>query len=234
MRLNVYVSHAGLCSRRQADEYIFSGKIKVNNKIVRAPWFRVKKGDKVAFEGRELLSPVGKVYLVMNKPPGYICTLNDKFAAKKITDLLPENIGRVYPVGRLDKNSRGLLLLTNDGDFMQKIIHPRHEIEKEYVVWVSPSFSALDFKKIRRGILTEKDCLTVKSLKEIVSFPRKSKMRVVLTEGRKRHIRRIFENLGYRILSLKRVRIGKLKLGYLREGEFRVIPRRVAERALER
>ena len=131
MRLNLYISGAGVCSRRKADELIKNGYVRVNGKKVIQPYIDVSEKDTVTVN-RKSISPEKYVYIALNKPTGYICTLKDKFATKKITDLIPKSFGRVYPVGRLDKDSSGLIILTNDENFTQQLSHPSFNVEKEY------------------------------------------------------------------------------------------------------
>ncbi len=222
MRLNRYIASSGYSSRRKADILIREGKVIVNGQIIREPWYRVNPGDSVIVKGRRIeLSKY--TYIVLNKPKGFIVTRKDKFAKNTIYRLLPKEFRNLFPVGRLDKNSRGLLLLTNDGKFCYKYTHPKFEVEKEYLLLVKGLFSKENINKACQGIKEGKDLLKVKNITIQKVYPDKTELAVVVTEGKKRHLRRLFSSLGFRVLDLKRIRMGKFSLGNLKEGYFRVI-----------
>ena len=222
MRLNRYIASSGYSSRRKADILIREGKVIVNGQIIREPWYRVNPGDSVIVKGRRIeLSKY--TYIVLNKPKGFIVTRKDKFAKNTIYRLLPKEFRNLFPVGRLDKNSRGLLLLTNDGEFCYKYTHPKFEVEKEYLLLVKGLFSKENINKACQGIKEGKDLLKVKNITIQKVYPDKTELAVVVTEGKKRHLRRLFSSLGFRVLDLKRIRMGKFSLGNLKEGYFRVI-----------
>jgi pseudouridine synthase len=156
MRLNKFVAHSGICSRRQAAELVKAGKIKVNGNVVLEPFYLVQKEDKVEYEGKQLLLEEKKVYLLLNKPKDYITTLSDDRGRKTVMDLIDPNIKeRIYPVGRLDRATTGLLLLTNDGELAQKLAHPSHEIKKFYHVRLDKPVSQQDIDKIAAGLQLE-------------------------------------------------------------------------------
>jgi len=222
MRLNLYISTSGHCSRRKADVLIKDGKITVGSKVITEPWFNVEPGMSVKAEGKPLKGE-DKVYLVFNKPKGVTTTLSDKFAEKKIIDFIPKSFGRVYPVGRLDKLSRGLLILTNDGDLCYRLSHPKFEIEKEYIVLVKGSLDISIHKKLIGGVSSGEDILRVKSADIKKIRHDEFSVRVIVCEGKKRHLRRLFESFGLKVLDLRRVRVGPFELGDLKEGSFRVI-----------
>ncbi len=222
MRLNVYLARCGAASRRKADELIKKGAVQVNGEKILEPFVDVKDGDSVKLYGK-LLSPAGCVYIALNKPKGYTSTVKDRFAEKKITDLIPASYGKLFPVGRLDKNSSGLIILTNDGQFANLITHPRYQVEKEYEVIVSRPFKSEDARILKEGITDEGEQLRAASIKPLKQFPGRSLLSVVMKEGKKREVRRMFECLGYRIIELKRVRIGKIFLGHLKTGGYRLL-----------
>lgn len=222
MRLNLYISTSGHCSRRKADLLIKEGKVKVNGRIVTEPWFNVEDGSSVKV-GDALIAGKAKVYLLFNKPKGVTTTLSDKFAEKKITDYLPKSLGRVYPVGRLDKLSRGLIILTNDGNLCYSISHPKFEIEKEYVLLVKGRLDDSIYIKLKNGVHDGPDILKVKSAQIEKTGRDEFNVRVIVCEGKKRHLRRLFESLGFKVLDLKRTRIGPFRLGDLKEGSYRII-----------
>ena len=233
MRLNLYISRAGVCSRRKADELIKNGYVRVNGKKVIQPYIDVSEEDTVTVN-RKSISPEKYVYIALNKPTGYICTLKDKFATKKITDLIPKSFGRVYPVGRLDKNSSGLIILTNDGNFTQQLSHPSFNVEKEYEVTVIPKFKKEDIDILKKGIMDADEKLSVVSLEIIKSYPTKSIILMILKEGKKREIRRMLSHLRYHILKLKRIRIGNIHLDDLPLEKYRSLSKQEINEVLQK
>ncbi|MBN2483665.1 MAG: rRNA pseudouridine synthase [Candidatus Omnitrophica bacterium] len=226
MRLNKYIAQSGVCSRRHADELIGEGRVKVNGEVVRTPGIQVVPGDQVSVDHQPLRASE-LVYVIMNKPAGVTSTVEDPFAQKKIVDMVPSRLGRLYPVGRLDKDSRGLIILTNDGDLCQKLTHPRFEIEKEYVVLADgrvPQSACLRFK---RGIKDQGELLKVTSVRIQGYRGDQTVLQVIVKEGKKRHLRRLFAYVGYPVRDLKRVRIGNIRLGNLAEGEFKIVDKKI-------
>lgn len=226
MNLNVHIAKSGLCSRRKADNLIKEGSVTVNGVVVREPWRPVAAGDAVAVKGRALVTEK-HVYIIFNKPYGVTSTVEDRHAEKKIVDLVPKSMGRVYPVGRLDKMSRGLIILTNDGELCNRLTHPRYEIEKEYYVTIAGRADEGLLSKLRKGVEDAGELLAVKFASIHSADEKRSCVNVVVCEGKKRHIRRLFLALGFRVLDLRRVRIGSLQLGSLKEGEYQVLTRDV-------
>jgi len=226
MNLNIVIARTGFCARRKADVYIKEGKVSVNGEIVKTPWYDVKDTDSVRVGGKPV-DIENQVYIIVNKPKGVITTLDDKFASRKIVDCIPKKYGRVFPVGRLDKDSRGLLILTNDGDLCYKLTHPKFEVEKEYLVLVNGVVDNTALKKLIKGVREGADLLKVKSCFVIKSKSGRSALKVIIHEGKKRHIRRLFEALGFSILDLKRQRIGRLYLRNLKEGSYRVLDKKM-------
>jgi 23S rRNA pseudouridine2605 synthase len=224
MRLNQFIAKSGFCSRRKAGDLIKKGTVNINGTVVYEPWREVRDKDVVTVGGRTLQTKKN-VYVLFNKPKGVTATLKDAFAHKKITDYLPKTLGRIYPVGRLDKDSHGLLILTNDGDLCYRLTHPRFEVEKEYVLWVKGRVTPAMVTMLKKGIRDGGDLLKVKSASVGISKNNNTKITVVISEGKKRHLRRLFGHLGLGIVDLQRRRIGKLRLGGLREGNFKVIDR---------
>lgn len=228
MRLNQYLAKSGVASRRKAEKLIKQNKITINSKCINAPYHQVKSTDIVKLENK-IIEPKKNIYLLVNKPKGVTTTCSDRFAKTTILELIPENLlnhnkspeqQRIYPIGRLDKDSTGLLILTNDGNFCYKITHPKFEIEKEYVLELSKKLKTNDYQKAKKGVLDDNQILKVKDI-----FPIKkiNSVKVIVTEGKKRHLRRLFRKLGYQILSLKRVRIGQLRLNRLDEGKVKIM-----------
>jgi len=222
MKLNAFISRSGFCSRRKAAAFIKEGKVKVNAKVIYEPWYELKEKDCVKI-GSKALHTERNIYIILNKPRGTTATSEDKFAEKKVTDLIPKHLGRVYPVGRLDKDSRGLMILTNDGDLCNKLTHPRFEVEKEYLLKVKGKPDAAAIEKMKKGIRDGGDFLNIKSAFIRWSKTSKTQIKVIVCEGKKRHLRRLFNRAGFPVLDLKRERIGRLRLGDLAEGAFKVI-----------
>lgn len=219
MRLNLYIAKTGLASRRKADELIKSGKVTVNGSKVDQPFVRVNRDDQVRVSGK-LLKPKEYIYLLFNKPKGVTTTLRDKFAVKTIADFIPKQYKGIYPVGRLDKNSSGLLILTNDGDFCYRLTHPKFLVDKEYLVELRGALTVSSCQKARKGVEDEGERLKVKKIKIVKKSQENTLCKVIVTEGKKRHLRRLFRQLGYPVRDLKRVRVGNLTLGNLRPGKY--------------
>ncbi len=231
MKLNTYIAHAGVCSRRNAALLIKAGKVRLNGMTVTAPWTEVNDKDKILVNKRPI-STSKHIYIVFNKPKGVTTTLEDKYALKKVIDFIPPDIGRVYPVGRLDKDSRGLLILTNDGDLCNRLTHPSFGIEKEYEVLVRGRIDEQTVKGLKRGITDGAEHLSVKSAVVTSTGSNGTLIRTVVCEGKKRHIRRLFERFGMDVKDLKRVRVAGLKLGDIHNGHFRVLDKRTIYRLL--
>ena len=224
MKLNVYIAKSGYCSRRKADTLIKEGSVKVGKQVILEPWYNVKSGDSVNVGGR-VLAVENNVYIVFNKPYGVTSTVEDKFASRKIVDMVPKDMGRLYPVGRLDRMSRGLIIITNDGVLCQKLTHPKFEVEKEYVVTVRAAMPENFPAKLVNGVDEGGDFLSVKSAEVVSKNEKKTVISVIGCEGKNRHIRRLFSKLGASVLDLQRVRIGGLVLSHLKEGAFKMLKR---------
>lgn len=204
MRLNKYIAHSGLCSRRQAAEYVKNGQIQLNGAVFINPAYEVQEGDEVKFKGKILKPELRQVYLLMNKPKDTVTTLSDEKGRRTVMDLLPSTVTeRVYPVGRLDRATTGLLLLTNDGDLTKKLSHPSHEIKKVYHVVLERPVSEKDLQLIRNGLNLEDGLAEVDGVSHIKNTP-KNEVGIELHSGRNRIIRRIFEHLNYDVKRLDR------------------------------
>jgi 23S rRNA pseudouridine2605 synthase len=229
LRLNLFIAKSGHCSRRKADRLIAAGKVSVNGSIVREPFLRVGDDDVVSINGKTL-SRKEYIYIVFHKPRGVVSSRKDWFARRTIMDYLPERFKNVYPVGRLDKESSGLLLLTNDGDFCYRLTHPKFLVEKEYLVTVAGRIAPDILKRAKDGLPCGGEYLKADRI-DIVSREKKFTIcRVVVHEGKKRHIRRLFKALGLRVIELMRLRIGKLVLRDLAPGRYRMAAKRELDR----
>lgn len=227
MKLNVLIAKSGHCSRRAATELIKSGKVTVGGEIVLEPWHEARPDDEISIAGKPLARQERLVYVVLNKPKGVTSTLEDRFAKEKVTDLIPKKYGRLYPVGRLDKESRGLIILTNDGELCHKLTHPRFEVVKEYILTVKGVPDAKTLSQAERGIFDGQERLKVLSARLVSTTKIKSILNVALHEGKKRHLRRLFLYLGNPVTDVRRVRIGNLQLGDLKEGAHRILPKKI-------
>jgi 23S rRNA pseudouridine2605 synthase len=223
MRLNKYISYSGYTSRRKADDLIFQGKVKVNNKVEKNPGYRVDVDkDVVTVEGKELKQDNKLIYIMLNKPTDVITSVDDQFDRKTVVDLVKID-ERVYPVGRLDYDSSGLILLTNDGDLTYKLTHPKHEIYKKYFVKVNKFLSDKEIYTLKKGVVID-GYMTNNSKIEVISKNRgHTNMYVSIDEGRNRQIRKMFKTQGADVLTLKRISIGNLTLGNLKEGNWRYL-----------
>lgn len=222
-RLNKYLSQAGVASRRRADVLIAAGRVKVNGSPVTVAGAKVDEAaDRVEVDGK-LVSPVsGHLYIMLHKPRGYVSTVRDPHATRSALDLVKVR-QRLYPVGRLDKDSEGLLLLTDDGELTQRLTHPRFEHEKEYRLMVAGTPTEANLQRLRRGIELE-DGPTVPAGVELEgSAGGGTWLRITLHEGRKRQLRRMCEAIGHPVHRLIRVRIGTLRLGDLAPGKWRFL-----------
>jgi len=222
VRLNVYIAQGSKYSRRKADGLIQSGVVTVNNAVMRLPYYQVQAADAVCVHGQKIV-PEKRFYVLMNKPRGYTCTREDVHAERKVTDLLPAGLRELYPVGRLDKNSRGLLLLTNDGEFCFQVTHPRFEIEKEYRVVVSPAIKKADIDRLqgKKGLSIGGEWYSIRSVRVVSDDMAGSIVLLTCAEGKKRHVRLIFSAMGYSVRDLQRVRIGTLRVDGIPEGGYR-------------
>lgn len=222
IRLNRYIAGSGLCSRREADEFIKKGVITVNGKQITDLGTRVTRDDDIRYKGRKLSSEK-KVYILMNKPAGYVTTVEDPHAEHTVMDIVrnacPE---RVYPVGRLDKDTTGILLLTNDGDLTRKLTHPRFERKKIYHVFLDKPVTKADLSKLAAGIILEGETIAVDSVAYADPDDRKQ-IGLELHSGQNRIIRRLFEALGYRVRKLDRVYFAGLTKKNLPRGKWRFL-----------
>jgi len=218
MRLQKFLSQAGIASRRKAEELILAGKIKINGQVADRLGTTVDEmADEVEYLNKKIGLPGQKVYIALNKPAGYI-TSTASGQGKSVLDLVKMK-GRIYPAGRLDKDSSGLLILTNDGEFANLITHPRFGGQKEYFVVLDRDLQPKDTEKLQSGFAL--DGQRLKPVK--IAAARNKSCRLILTEGINRQIRRMLGRLGYTVVKLKRIRIGKLELGALKEGQWKKI-----------
>jgi 23S rRNA pseudouridine2605 synthase len=220
VRLNRFLALAGLSSRRGAEEYIRHGRVTVNGQLSTNLATQVAPSDQVKVDG-QIVRTQEFVYLLLNKPADYLTTRSDERSRKTIYDLLPADLPNLAHVGRLDKESEGLLLLTNDGDLAFRITHPKFKLEKEYLVTLDREIEAEDSAKTKKGVYLAEGRARFEAIAKV--NPRQ--VRVVLTQGMKRQVRRVFAALGYKVRRLQRVRIGPLTDLGLRSGQVRFLSR---------
>ena len=221
-RLNKFIASSGLCSRRKADELIEGGKVFVNGKKVTELGFTVEDKDKVVIDGK-LVRPVKHEYYRFYKPAGYITTSDDEKGRKTIYDLLPENMYNLKPVGRLDKDSTGLLILTNDGDLINELTHPSVKVPKIYLVTVDSRMHPHEFEKMAKGIEIEPGKIAYADVTVLEADSKHTTMQIVLYQGMNRQIRKMIEYFGYEVKSLKRIQHATIQLDGLKRGEFKPI-----------
>ena len=228
-RLNKYIAASGICSRRKADELIASGVVSVNNKIVTELGYLVQDKDQVFIENK-LIRPVKHQYYRFFKPAGYITTADDEKGRKTIYDLLPKELWGLKPVGRLDKESTGLLILTNDGDLINELTHPSIKVPKVYLVSVNSLVAPHELEKMANGIEIEKGKVAYADIEVLEVEKNRTMMRITLYQGMNRQIRKMFEYFNYEVKSLKRIQHATIQLDGLKRGEFKPIkPRQIKE-----
>lgn len=216
-RLSKVLAAAGVAARRKAEEIIFQGHVKVNGEVVKVPQTLVVAGrDKIEVNGKPLHAPEEKVYFLLNKPAGYLCTSQEVDKENSVFNLVEESY-RLFSVGRLDKDTQGLLILTNDGHFADRVIHPRYCLEREYVAKVDREVSHEDLVKMSKGVEIEGTQVVPISVKKV----RRGTLKIIVQEGKKREVRLLLESCDFNVLQLTRVRLGSLLLGKIPEGSYR-------------
>ena len=218
MRLAKYLSNSGIASRRQAEVLISSGRVKVNGEIVKILGTSIDSDKDEIFYNNKLVKADNKVYYLLNKPVGYICSNYDAHNRQNVLALVPKD-PRVYPVGRLDKDSQGLLLLTNDGDLTYELTHPKFVVKKEYLVELDKEILAKDLTQLKTGISLTEGLAKADQVKKVSPYS----IQLTIHQGWNRQIRRMLGALNYRVLSLTRVKEGDLVLGNLPLGKYKVL-----------
>lgn len=229
MRLNKYIAQSGVASRRKADELTLNGNVKINGQVVKEPGVKVQPDDRVEVNGVVIEPSNKKIYIALNKPVGVVTTMNDQFGRPSVADLITDIPERMFPVGRLDYNTSGLLIMTNDGDMAYKLTHPKHEVTKTYIATVSGYVSDTALSKLRKGVdiggfVTSKARAQVIKQKE-----RTTVVELEIHEGKNRQVRKMFKAVGYPVQTLERVAIGNIKLGRMRPGHYRKLTKEEIE-----
>lgn len=225
MQLNKYLAHAGVCSRRNAVDLIKKGLVSVNGSVVREPGYLVRETDAVMLKDKRIVLEK-MVYVLLNKPKGYITAASDPTGKPTVMDLLARQISqRIYPVGRLDQTTTGLLLLTNDGQLSQRLSHPRYEVQKEYAVTLDHALDERDRAHIMRGVRLKDGLVRIDKIFQLPGT-KEHQVRIVLHSGKYRVVRRLFEQLGYRVKGLDRIKYAGLTKRGLPVGGWRVLTNR--------
>ena len=222
MRLEKFLSESGIASRRDAKKHISDGRVSVNGERVLIPGTHIApQQDEITFDGEPIRGKPKQIYLMLNKPAGYVTTVRDERGRPTVMALVSDISERIYPVGRLDLDTEGLLLMTNDGNFAHRILHPSHETEKTYFASVAGHPNRQAIQRLREGIEIEDGITASAQVNQIGRREGESQFKVIIHEGRKRQIRRMFHAIGHEVIYLQRVRIGSLSLGRLPIGEYR-------------
>ena len=221
MRINKYLAESGICSRRSADKLILEGVVKINGKICSLGQEVDEFSDSVTVNGKKITPVTNYEYYIMNKPKGYVCTVKDDKERKTVMDLLPPNLKRIVPVGRLDYDSEGLLLFTNDGELTFKLTHPKNEIPKTYLVRTEKPVSEKDLSELKSGVIVDGKKTKKCKINVIESTKTGTKLHITITEGKNRQIRKMLKAVNNNVDFLKRIKIGDLALTGLNRGEIR-------------
>ena len=224
-RLQKYLAEAGVASRRKCEEYILQGKVEVNGKIITELGTKVNSNDVVKYNGRIIEPEEEKVYILLNKPIGYVTTSHEQFGRDKVLDLIKIN-KRVVPVGRLDMYTSGALILTNDGELVNKLTHPKNEIEKTYNVTLKGKVLEQDIEQLKNGVKIENDYITKPAKVKILKIDEEkdiSRIQIIIHEGKNRQVRKMCEAINKKVLALHRSKIGKIDVKDLKLGQWKYL-----------
>lgn len=221
IRLQKYLAECGVASRRKSEELIAAGKVKVNGVTALIGDKVNPNHDKVTVSGKKVVSVKKNIYIMLNKPRGFITTMNDEHDRKCVAELVKDINTRVYPVGRLDRESEGLLIMTNDGEFTNALTHPSKHVSKTYRVTIRPTITKEQANEFRNGIEIDGRMTAPADLRVLETQENRTVVEVTIYEGRNRQIRKMFEALGIEVARLKRTKVGNLKLGMLKQGAYR-------------
>ncbi len=221
MRLQKYLAQCGVASRRHAEEMITAGLISVNGQVVTQLGTQVNEGDEVRVNGETVKQEAVKKYVIYHKPAGEVTTVSDPEGRTTVLDHFKDYPVRLFPVGRLDYDSEGLLLLTNDGDLAEKMMHPSNEVDKAYLARVAGEITMDDIRALRAGIVLDDRRTSPAKVRVVKLEPDATSVLVTIHEGRNRQVRRMFESVGRTVIALRRVKFGPLELGDLKRGQWR-------------
>lgn len=223
MRINKYLADCGVASRRKCDELIAQGKVKVNGKVVRELGLDIKPTDVVLFENRAVRPSVKRVYYKLHKPKGYVTTASDEKGRKTVVELMRKVQERIYPIGRLDYDTEGLLILTNDGDITNILTHPKNNVKKTYIASVEGEITPADIKQISKGVDIGGYVTQPCSAQILDKDDKFTRVEIVIAEGKNHQVKKMFEAVGKTVAFLKRTSIGEIKLGGLSRGEYKAL-----------
>ena len=229
MRLNKYIAATGVCSRRKADELIANGNVRINGAVMKEMGYDVADDDTVQVNGRTISAASKKVYVAVNKPLGYITSMDDDRSRATVAELVADIPERLFPVGRLDYNTTGLLIMTNDGDLTYTLTHPKHEVWKTYIATVSGVISDNRIARLRKGVDIGGFVTSPAKVRVIKQMPRHAVVEISIHEGKNRQVRKMFAAVGNKVQELERVSIGDIRLGRLMSGHYRKLTREEIE-----
>ena len=229
MRINKYIAQAGVASRRKADELIENGNVKVNGAVLREPGYDVQEGYRVAVNGREISGAQKMEYVLINKPLGMVTTVEDDKDRLTVMDVVKDIDARLFPVGRLDYNTSGALIMTNDGELAYRLTHPKHEVYKTYRAMVSGVLSNERAARLRRGVDIGGFVTSPAKVKIIRGTQHSTLVEIAIHEGKNRQVRKMFAAVGNPVQELERVAIGDIRLGHLKPGHYRKLTREEIE-----
>ncbi|MGI6669277.1 MAG: pseudouridine synthase [Acetivibrionales bacterium] len=221
IRLQKYLAACGLASRRKCEELISQGRVQVDGRVVTEQGFKIKGNEVIKVDGAVVGNEQKKVYILLNKPEGYISSVKDQFSRKTVLDLVDDVRERIYPVGRLDYDTSGLIILTNDGEFANMIMHPSHGLKKAYRAVISGTLSSKEVERLKEGIAVEDYITAPADVRVIKPGRHESVVEIAIHEGKNRQVRKMFESLGHRVIKLKRIAIGAVTINGLAEGRWR-------------
>ena len=232
-RLQKYLANSGIASRRKAEEYILAGKVKVNGQIVTELGTKVNPDkDIIEFEGKRVNNDIKKVYVLLNKPIDYVTTVKDQFNRNTVVDLVKNAGNNLLPVGRLDMYTSGALILTNDGDFIFHVTHPKHEVEKTYTVTIRGKVTNEDVENLRQGVIIDEEYKTKPAKVRIMKIDEEknlSRLEIVIHEGKNRQVRKMCEAIGKKVIALHRSKIGNIDVKDLKIGQWRYLTKKEVE-----
>ncbi len=229
-RLQKYLANNGIASRRKAEEYILAGKVKVNGQIVTELGTKVNPDkDIIEFEGKRVNNDIKKVYVLLNKPIDYVTTVKDQFNRNTVVDLVKNAGNNLIPVGRLDMYTSGALILTNDGDFIFHVTHPKHEVEKTYTVTLRGKVTNEDIESLRQGVVIDEEYKTKPAKVRIMKIDEEknlSRLEIIIHEGKNRQVRKMCEAIGKKVIALHRSKIGNIDVKDLKIGQWRYLTKK--------
>lgn len=236
-RLQKYLANNGIASRRKAEEYILAGKVKVNGQIVTELGTKVNSDkDVIEFEGKRVNNDIKKVYVLLNKPIDYVTTVKDQFSRNTVVDLVKNAGNNLLPVGRLDMYTSGALILTNDGDFIFHVTHPKHEVEKTYTVTLRGKVTNEDVESLRQGVIIDEEYKTKPAKVRIMKIDEEknlSRLEIVIHEGKNRQVRKMCEAIGKKVVALHRSKIGNIDVKDLKIGQWRYLTKKEVDMLMQ-